>query len=106
MVDEAESYAAADKEKKLIIEAKNDADSILYSSEKTLNEYKDKIGKEDAEAVETAIKELREAVEAEDLEQIKEKTNAVQGATMKIGEAIYKDGDNQGETVDADFKKE
>lgn len=106
MVDEAESYAAADKEKKLIIEAKNDADSILYSSEKTLNEYKDKIGKEDAEAIETAIKELREAVEAEDLEQIKEKTNAVQGATMKIGEAIYKDGDNQGETVDADFKKE
>jgi len=107
MVDEAESFAAADKEKKLIIEAKNDADSILYSSEKTLNEYKDKIAAEDKEAIETAIKELREAVEAEDLEQIKEKTNAVQGATMKIGESIYKDaGDQQGETVDADFKKE
>ena len=53
----------------LIIEAKNDADSILYSSEKTLNEYKDKIAAEDKEAIETAIKELREAVEAEDLEQ-------------------------------------
>merc|ERR1712216_424192 len=49
MVDEAESFAAADKEKKLIIEAKNDADSILYSSEKTLSEYKEKIAKEDAE---------------------------------------------------------
>jgi len=49
------------------IEAKNDADSILYSSEKTLDEYKDKIAAEDKEAIETAIKELREAVEAEDL---------------------------------------
>merc|ERR1711912_32086 len=75
MVDEAESFAAADKEKKLVIEAKNDADSILYSSEKTLSEYKDKIGSADAEAIQTAITELREAVEKEELEAIKEKTN-------------------------------
>merc|ERR1712097_23906 len=68
MVGEAESFAAADKQKKLVIEARNDADSVLYSSEKTLNEYKEKIGSEDAEAIQTAIKELREAVEAEDLE--------------------------------------
>merc|ERR1711959_593662 len=99
MVQEAESFASADKERKAVIEARNDADSILYSSEKTLSEYKDKVAAEDAAAIETAIKELREAVEAEDLEQIKEKTNAVQGATMKIGESIYKDaGDQQGET--------
>merc|ERR1712005_8368 len=58
MVDEAESFAAADKERKAMIEAKNDADSILYSSEKTLNEYKDKLGAEDAAAVQTAIDEL------------------------------------------------
>jgi len=108
MVDEAESFAEADKKKKEVIEAKNDADSILYSSEKTLNEYKEKIPAEDAASIETAIKELREAMEAEDLEGIKEKTNDLQGATMKIGESIYKDagGDSQGETVDADFKKE
>merc|ERR1719478_1145099 len=67
MVDEAESYAEADKKKKEVIEATNDADSILYSSEKTLNEYKEKIPAEDAAGIETAIKELREAMEAEDL---------------------------------------
>merc|ERR1712054_308067 len=104
MVDEAESFAAADKEKKLVIEARNDADSVLYSSEKTLNEYKDKIGSEDAEAIQTAIKELREAVEGEDLENIKEKTNALQGATMKIGDAMNKDSGSKegGETVDGE----
>merc|ERR1711967_145342 len=70
MVDEAESFAAADKEKKEVIEAKNNADSILYSSEKTLNEYKDKVSSEDSEAIETAIKELREAMEKDALEEI------------------------------------
>jgi len=106
MVEEAESYAAADKQKKLLIEARNDADSVLYSSEKTLNEYKEKIAAEDAAGIETALKELREAMEQDDVEAIKEKTNAVQGATMKIGEAMYKDGgDNQGETVDATHEK-
>merc|ERR1711904_313168 len=63
MVDEAESFAEADKKKKEVIEAKNDADSILYSSDKTLNEYKEKIPAEDAAGIETAIKELREAIE-------------------------------------------
>jgi len=106
MVGEAENFAAADKEKKLVIEAKNDADSILYSSEKTLLEYKDKIGAEDATAIQTAIDELRAAVEKEELEEIKEKTNALQGATMKIGESIYKDAGSSGETVDGEHKKE
>merc|ERR1712046_213651 len=108
MVDEAESFAEADKKKKEVIEAKNDADSILYSSEKTLQEYKDKITPEDVGAIETAIKELREAMEQEDLDMIKEKTNGLQGATMKIGESIYKDagGSEGGQTVDAETEKE
>jgi len=108
MVQEAESFATADKDRKAVIEAKNDADSILYSSEKTLNEYKDKVAAEDAAAIQTAIDELKAAMENEDVESIKEKTNALQGATMKIGESIYKDagGEQQGETVDGDFKKE
>jgi len=106
MVDEAESFAAADKEKKEVIEAKNNADSILYSSEKTLNEYKDKVSSEDSEAIETAIKELREAMEKDALEEIKDKTNALQGATMKIGEAIYKDTPApEGETADGEAEK-
>lgn len=108
MVQEAESFASADKEKKAVIEARNDADSVLYSSEKTLAEYKDKLSSEDSGAIQTAIDELKKAVEEENVEQIKEKTNALQGATMKIGESIYKDAGAQegGETVDGDYKKE
>merc|ERR1711998_421146 len=107
MVQEAEGFAAADKERKAVIEAKNDADSVLYSSEKTLTEYKDKVAAEDSAAIQTAIDELKAAIEAEDVESIKEKTNALQGATMKIGESIYKEaGAQEGETVDGDFKKE
>merc|ERR1712178_64735 len=108
MVEEAESFAAADKQKKLLIEARNDADSVLYSSEKTLNEYKEKIAAEDAAGIETALKELREAMEQDDVEAIKEKTNALQGATMKIGEAIYKDSGAKegGETVDGEAQKD
>jgi len=110
MVSEAESFAAADKDKKALIECRNDADSVLYSSEKTLNEYKEKLPADDAAAIQTAIDELKAAVEADSVEDIKEKTNALQGATMKIGENIYKDagegGDAQGETVDGEHKKE
>jgi len=107
MVQEAESFASADKERKAVIEARNDADSILYSSEKTLSEYKDKVAAEDAAAIQTAIDELKAAVEGEDAEAIKEKTNALQGATMKIGESIYKDaGAGEGETVDGEHTKE
>lgn len=107
MVSEAESFASADKERKAVIEAKNDADSVLYSSEKSFNEHKDKLSGDDATAIQTAINELKEALEKEDAESIKEKTNALQGATMKIGESIYKDGSAPGgETVDGDYKKE
>jgi len=108
MVHEAEQMAEADKGRKALIEAKNDADSVLYSSEKTLNEYKDKLPAEDAAGIQTAIDELKAAVEAEDVEAVKEKTNALQGATMKIGESINKaggeEGAPEGETVDG--KKE
>merc|ERR1711968_434409 len=105
MVSEAESFASADKERKAVIEAKNDADSVLYSSEKSFNEHKDKLSAEDAGAIQTAIDELKAAIEQEDLEAVKEKTNALQGATMKIGDSIYKaggegEGDPEGETVD------
>jgi len=108
MVQEVESHGAADKERKQVIEAKNDADSILYSSEKSLLEHKDKMGAEDAAAVQTAIDELKAAIEAESVDDIKEKTSALQGATMKIGESIYKDsaGEQKGETVDGEHTKE
>merc|ERR1711959_818821 len=111
MVQDAESFASADKERKAVIEARNDADSILYSSEKTLSEYKDKVAAEDAAAIQTAIDELKAAIEQEDVDQVKEKTNALQGATMKIGESIYKasgegEGAPEGETVDGKKEEE
>jgi len=107
MVQEAESMADADKAKKVMIEVRNDADSVLYQSEKTLGEYKDKLSTEDAGAIQTAIDELKQSLESEDPELVKEKTSALQGATMKIGESIYKDaGSAEGETVDGDAEKE
>jgi len=108
MVQEAESMAEADKAKKAMIEVRNDADSVLYQSEKTLAEYKDKLSSEDAGAIQTAIDELKSSLEGEDPEVVKEKTSALQGATMKIGESIYKDagGAEGGETVDGEYKKE
>merc|ERR1712166_125116 len=108
MVQEGEQFAAADKERKALIEAKNDADSCLYSSEKSLSEHKDKLSTEDAAAIQTALDELKEAVAGEDVEAVKEKTNALQGATMKIGESVYgaAGGTPEGETVDGEHTKE
>merc|ERR1711959_803657 len=111
MVADAEKFASADKDRKAMIEAKNDADSVLYSSEKTLTEYKDKLPAEDSQAIQTAIDELKAAIEQEDVDQVKEKTNALQGATMKIGESIYKasgegEGAPEGETVDGKKEEE
>jgi len=111
MVQDAEAFATQDKERKAMIEAKNDADSVLYSSEKSLSEHKDKLSAEDAGAIQTAIDELKAAIEQEDLEAVKEKTNALQGATMKIGDSIYKaggegEGAPEGETVDGQKAEE
>merc|ERR1711988_281635 len=104
MVNEAESFAAADKARKEMTEAKNEADSAIYSSQKSFNEHKDKLSAEDSAAIETAIKEVREAMEGEDAEVLKEKTNNLSAATMKIGQAVYgkgeSGGEQGGETVD------
>merc|ERR1711966_403418 len=66
MVDEAESFAAEDKAKREMTEAKNEADSTLYSSEKSFNEHKDKLSDEDKSAIQDAIKSVREAMEGTD----------------------------------------
>merc|ERR1712107_603314 len=66
MVQEAEENAEADKVRKKIIEVSNDADALIYSTEKTLTDHKDKLSDEDKAAVETAIKDLREALEKDE----------------------------------------
>jgi len=105
MVQEAESFASADKERKALIEEKNNADSQMYTAEKTLSEYKDKLSAEDAAAIQTAIDELKEAAEKDDLEGMKEKASALSEATMKVGESIYKNADESG-TADSDSNKQ
>jgi len=121
MVRDAEANAESDKLKKQFIETKNEIDSLVYSTEKTFSENKEKLDDETKSAVETAIKEAKEAVESADesengVAELKAKSDALQQASMKIGQAIYGQqqagGDEAGEekkddgnTVDADFKE-
>merc|ERR1712151_1309148 len=94
MVRDAEANAESDKLKKSVIEKKNEIDSLVYSTEKTFTENKDKLDDETNAAVETAIKEAKEAVESADesengVAELKAKSDALQQASMKIGQAIY-----------------
>eukprot|EP00177_Eucheuma_denticulatum_P007390 GFKZ01013452.1.p1 GENE.GFKZ01013452.1~~GFKZ01013452.1.p1 ORF type:complete len:672 (+),score=140.51 GFKZ01013452.1:291-2306(+) len=92
MVNNAESFAAADKERREMIEAKNDADSLLYSTEKSFGEHKDKLNADQVASVDGAIGELRSELEKDGAtaSDIKAKTEALQKAAMIIGEAMYK----------------
>merc|ERR1712028_218080 len=106
MVTDAEAFAQADKAKKAMTEARNEADSAVYSSEKSFQEYKDKLSDEDKTEIETALKEVREAMTGDDVEVLKEKTSKLSAATMKIGQAVYgKAGEGDSSTVDADFEE-
>lgn len=90
MVKDAELYAQKDQERKQLIDAKNEADSVIYSTEKSLNEYKDKLAPEIAESIQSALTDLRSSLDSENPDEIKQKTAAVQLAAMKIGEAMQK----------------
>ena len=90
MVKEAEENAEADKAKKEGVEAKNHAESLVHSTEKSLAEHGDKVDEETKSSIETAIAELKEANEGDDVEDIKAKTQALTETAMKLGEAIYK----------------
>ncbi|NDF12603.1 MAG: molecular chaperone DnaK [Proteobacteria bacterium] len=90
MVREAEEHASEDKQKREAIEAKNQADSLIYSTEKSLKEFGDKVSAQEKSAIEDAIAELKKAVEKDDIEAVKTKTEALVQASMKLGEAVYK----------------
>lgn len=104
MVRNAEAYASADKERRDLIEAKNDADSLLYSTEKSLNEHRDKLNADQAEAVDAAIADLRSEVDKDTPvpEEIKTKTEALQKSAMTIGEAMYKASQDANAKASAD----
>lgn len=107
MVKDAELYAQKDKERKSVIDAKNEGDSVVYSTEKSLNEYKDKLSSDVVESIQSAIKDLRSVLESENAELIKEKIAAVQTAAMKIGEALSKQSGSSGggdQTTEAEYE--
>ncbi|KAK8617596.1 hypothetical protein V6N13_080506 [Hibiscus sabdariffa] len=86
MVKEAELHAQKDQQRKALIDIKNNADTTIYSVEKSLNEYRDKVPSEVAKAIEDAVADLRKAMEGENVEEIKAKIDAANKAVSKIGE--------------------
>ena len=90
MVKDAEANAAADKEKREAVDAKNEADSLVYQTEKTLKEMGDKISDADKQKINDAIAELKKAIESSSTSEIKEKTEALKQASYKMAEEMYK----------------
>src|SRR5271168_806905 len=90
MVKDAEANAAADKKRREAVDAKNHADSLVHSTEKALAEHGAKIAEGERRAIEDAVSDLKEALKGDDAEAIKTKTNTLAQASMKLGEAMYK----------------
>lgn len=99
MVKDAEEHAAEDKARKEKVEIMNQADSLVHATEKTLEEAGDKVGDDVKAPIETALNELKEVKEGDDVEAIKAKMEALQAASMKLGEALY--AQSQGDQAEA-----
>ena len=119
MVKDAEANKEADKKKRESVDARNQADSLVFSTEKSLKEHGEKISAEEKKSIETGITDLKESLKGTDVEDIKKKTQNLIQVSMKLGEAVYKSQqktddkkDNSKETkpadkdnvVDADFE--
>jgi molecular chaperone DnaK len=108
MVQDAEDNAEADKERKELIESRNQAESLIHSTEKAIEEHKDKVDPTTVEAIELAIAALNDELEADNADKIKSGIQNVTEAAMKLGEAIYKaaaaaeGGDDMSEPAGAD----
>ena len=121
MVKEAEANKDADKKKREAVDARNQADTLLHSTEKNLKEHGGKVSDADKKAIETASANLRNSLKGTDVEDIKKKTQELVQASMKLGEAIYKsqqsakpgdapkdtkkEGKKDDNVVDADFEE-
>ena len=90
MVKDAEAHAAEDKKRREMVDAKNQGESLAHDAEKSLKEYGDKVAQSDRSAIESAVAALRTALQGEDVEGIKARTNDLMQAQMKLGEAMYK----------------
>ena len=90
MVKDAEAHAAEDKKRREMVDAKNSGESLAHDAEKALKEYGDKVAQSDRSAIESSVASLRTALQGEDVEAIKARTNDLMQAQMKLGEAMYK----------------
>ena len=95
MVKEAEQFADEDKKRKEAVEAKNQADSLIHSTEKQLAEHGDKVSAEVKAEIEAALAEAKTAAEGDDAEQMTQKSQALAQAAMKLGQAIYEQQQGQ-----------
>ncbi|MGO4526146.1 molecular chaperone DnaK [Microvirga sp. 2MCAF35] len=119
MVKDAEAHAEEDKKRREVVEAKNQGESLIHATEKSMTEYGDKVSESDRQGITTAIDALRQALAAEDAEVIKARTTDLMQASMKLGEAMYAAQANAGEggeqasaeepkkddVIDADFQE-
>ena len=90
MVKDAEAHAAEDKKRRELVDAKNSGEAMAHDAEKALKDYGDKVAQSDRSAIELAVASLRTALQGEDVEAIKARTNDLMQAQMKLGEAMYK----------------
>jgi len=97
MVKDAEDNAEADKERRELIEAKNQAESLIHSTEKSMEEHSDKVDPTTVEAIELAIAALKDELETDNADKIKSGIQNVTEAAMKLGEAIYKSAQDEGD---------
>jgi molecular chaperone DnaK len=121
MVKDAEANKEEDKKKRESVDVRNQADTLLHSTEKNLKEHGAKVSDADKKAIEDASSALKESIKGTDTDDIKKKTETLVQASMKLGEAIYKsqekkensskEGDKNDEgkkddnVVDADFEE-
>ena len=97
MIKDAEANADEDKKRRESVEAKNQGEALIHSTEKTLEEHGDKISDADRSTIDAAMEDLKTALQGEDSEDIKAKTNTLMQASMKLGEALYAQSQDGGE---------
>jgi molecular chaperone DnaK len=117
MTEEAERYKEEDRKKRELIEARNSADALIHSTEKSLKETGDKLPAADKTAIETAVSNLKTAAKSDDVNEIRSKLTALAQASLKLGEAVYGGAQGGGDAggqkksgggdnvVDADFEE-
>ena len=116
MVKDAESHASEDKRRRELVDAKNHGEAMIHTAQKSLAEFGTKVAESDKSVIEAAISALKSALEGEDADAIKTRTNDLVQASMKLGEAMYKaqgsgpgaegaHAETKDDVIDADFKE-